>query len=97
MRAFVLALVLALGSLTAVALMPGTARADDFYGRAAAVQPVFWHGHWGGRYWGGYPGYYYGYGYPGYYSGYSYPYYSYPWYGSSYYNPGNYYYYYWGY
>jgi hypothetical protein len=104
MRAFILALVLAFGSLTAVALTPTPARAQYWQG-TVSTYPVYWRGYWGPRYYGsyyyGYPGYYYSYpsysygyyGYPSsYYGNYGYPSYSYGYY------PGRYYYnYYWRY
>jgi hypothetical protein len=86
MHAFILALVLAVGTLGAMTLAPSQAQAQD-------VRPdgntyvVAWRGGWGGRYWRGGSRYYWpSYGYGAYY----YPRYSYGYYGSYY--PGyNYY------
>jgi hypothetical protein len=107
MRAFILALVLAVTSLGAVAVTPSAVQAAEWRGYGNDTYAVAWRGgpfrHWGSH-WRGYYGpgygysYYPGYYYPGYnyYPGYYYPRYYYsppvvPYYGTSYYSPGVYY------
>jgi hypothetical protein len=85
MRALILALALAIGSLGLVAMTPSTADAA-WWGRG--YYGSYYPGYYGG-YYGGYRPYYSGYAYPGYY----YPGYYYPSYGTYYYTYPSYYYY----